>query len=246
MKGFKLILAAGLLAVSATASAQFSNAGSSSSSSSVTPDGWSTLWLQWNPSTLKIDDDDVDNQSFTGFSVGYSRAFGVSKSIPIFVEPGIGLQYSFHSEDLLDEVESDDYVDEFKQKYNVFSIKVPVNFIYDWQIPNSTVSLMPFVGLNFRYNLSGKRKYDWELTDDAPSRMEDYFEEYYDEDANLFDKGDMGKEYVWKHFQVGWHIGVKARFGKSFLVGASYGSDFSEIAKKCKIAGGNITLGYTF
>lgn len=225
MRKIKLFLATATLAVATSASAQFSS--SAQSSSSAGTEGWSTLWVEWNPSTIKYDIKNADDQSFTGLSFGYSQAFNIVQGKPLFLEAGLGVQYSFCT--LGDE---EDYYyydeDEEEEKFNMFSAKVPVNLIYKFDIPNSSVALMPFVGANFRYNLSAKVSYG-------------------DEDVDLFDKKDMGSsKATWKRFQAGWNIGLKARFGQSFLVGISYGNDFSEIAKKTKISTTTIGIGYTF
>ena len=235
MKSIKVFATAAMLAVGMSASAQFSGGGSSSSST-VDTNGWSSLWVEWNPSSFKYDVKNADNQSFTGLSVGYSQAFNVLPSKPLFVEAGLGLQYSFYKEDLGDGY--DYYYDDYdaEQKFSMFSFKIPVNLLYKFDIPNSTVSLMPHAGINLRYNLSAKMKYT--------------YEDYYDDESaevDLFDKKDMGSDKAtWNRFQLGWQIGVKARFGQSFLVGVSYGSDFSEIAKKTKISTTTISLGYAF
>ncbi len=51
---------------------------------------------------------------------------------------------------------------------------------------------------------------------------------------------------AWKRLQIGWQIGLKARFGQNFMAGVSYGSDFSEIAYKSTIQTTSLTIGYTF
>ena len=51
---------------------------------------------------------------------------------------------------------------------------------------------------------------------------------------------------TWNRFQLGWQIGVNARINSSFLLGVSYGTDFSEIAEKIKIQTTSVTLGYCF
>lgn len=228
MRKIKFLAMVALLAVTTSASAQFTNStgGKSSSLSNVSnTDGWSTLWVEWNPSTLKIDAKGADDISFTGLSVGYSKAFSVAPSL--FLEAGLGVQYSFYTDD-------DD--DDLEIKTNLISAKVPVNLMYAFQIPNSSVALIPFVGANLRFNISGTQKLEY---DDG------YYSD--DEDFNLFDKKDMGSsDATWKRFQIGYQIGVKARFTESFLVGLSYGSDLSEIVKKTKVSTTSITLGYTF
>ena len=90
MKRIRLMAVVSLLAVCANSFAQSTDSSSPSSKSSS--DGWNTVWIQYNPSTFNVDIKDVDNQNFTGLSIGYSKAFGISQSIPLFVEVGLGLQ----------------------------------------------------------------------------------------------------------------------------------------------------------
>lgn len=219
----KLFIVAALAVVCSSASAQFvSSKSSTGSASTVNTDGWSTVYLQYNPMTFDMDGTSED---FTGFTLGYNRAISVSSSTPIYVEVGGALQYAYYSDDY-----DDDY--DIEYKYSVWSIKVPVSILYDWQVSNS-VSILPFVGLTFRYNVSGKYKIDYD--------GDDY-------DWNLFDDDDMeelGWDEAWKRFQMGWQIGVNAKFNK-FLVGVSYGSDFSEIYDECKFKTTSITVGYSF
>ena len=215
MKCIKTFAVTVLLTVSASAFAQFTNSGSGSSASMSDQKGWSTFYVEWNPSSFRPSHG--DGESFTGFSVGYNHATSISSTIPLFVETGVGVQYSYWS--------SDDDMD-----MSLLSAKVPIQLLYAWQLPNSSVTLIPHAGLNLRFNILGKASYeDWE------------------EDINLFDKDDMGSsDATWKRFQIGWQIGVKARFNKGFMIGVSYGTDFSEICKKVKIGTTSITLGCTF
>ena len=117
-------------------------------------------------------------------------------------------------------------------KFNMWSLKAPINFLYRYDIPNSPVSLLPFVGVNLRYNISGKQ--------------EDY-NGYKSSEKDVFDDKEMGgSDYTYNRFQFGWHVGMKAIFLKHIMVGLSYGTDFTEIAKKIKINTLTITAGYTF
>ena len=231
MNKIKLLVAAALLAVGTTASAQFSNSGTKASKS-VSTAGWSTFYVQYNPIKAKVDVKDADDLSFNGFTVGYNHAFSVSKSIPLFVEAGIGLQYATYKDDVVIGYDTDTYEEvEGDRKINVFAARVPVSLMYQWNIPNSKVALIPFLGITMRYNFSAKRN-------DTNSDYD------YDEDYDLFDKDD--NDATWKHFQIGWQIGVNARINSSFLVGVAYGNDFSEIAEKTKVQTTSITLGYCF
>ncbi len=202
----KLFAAAAMLAACTTASAQFSNAKGGSSESSAS--GWSTVWVQYNPTTVSADGG--GSSSATGFSAGYSRAFSVSKSIPLYVEGGAGLQYTWASEDGVD------------TKW--LSVKIPVDVTYKFQIPNSSIAILPYAGLNFRVNVWGEG----------------------DNSVDLFDKDKMGDDFVWNRFQVGWRAGAKAHFGNSFMVGVGYGHDFSELSKGVKLGEWSLQLGYMF
>ena len=112
------------------------------------------------------------------------------------------------------------YDDELK--LNVFSINVPVNFGYKFAL-NETSSLFPYVGLTLRGNVLGNYSYDGES-------------------INAFDE-DEAEDMQLKRFQIGWQIGVGATFN-TFFVGASYGTDFSEIIEGGKVAMPSITIGF--
>lgn len=106
-------------------------------------------------------------------------------------------------------------------KLNMFSLNVPVNFGYKFAFGENN-GIFPFVGLTFRGNIFGQLKYD-------------------DESINVFDEDEVGD--AWKRFQIGWQIGVGANFN-TFFVGASYGTDFSEILDGGKVAMPSISIGF--
>lgn len=227
MKNLRFMAVAVLLSVCASSFAQFTN---SSSSSNVTASskGWSSVWAEYNAATLNIDERGADDLDFTAFSIGWSNAFPIAKGTPIFLEAGVGLQYFSFSDEVDDE--------EVETKINMFSARVPVNFVYKWNFNNSSFSLLPYIGFNLRYNISGKMKFEYD---------DDYYD-YDDDELDLFDKKDMGKENVCKRLQIGWQVGVKALFNDSFSIGLSYGSDLSEICKKCKSSSTNVSIAYHF
>jgi len=195
-------------------------------------EGWGTLTLEWNPMTHHYTgkkshdyyyyDYDYDN-NMNGFSIGYTHAFPLSHSVPLFLEPGLLAQFTYHSKSY-----DDYYYSDYSDKYMMASLKAPVNVLYKFTFPNSSIALMPFAGLTVRGNLWGENK--WEEGKESGS-------------VNLFDKKKMGKDDVWKRVQVGWQIGVKARFGQKFIVGGSYGTDFNEICRKYKFRTGTLMVG---
>ena len=203
MKKFKLFAIVALLATCTTASAQFTNSGSNSTSE-VDTEGWSSLYVQYNPMSIK----DLD---LNGFSLGFNKAFSISNSIPLYVETGAGLQYAMGAQDDID--------------YNLFSVKIPVSLMYKYQFNNSDFAIAPYAGIDFRGNILGK--------------MEDE-----GNDANIFDEDDMEGQEA-KRFQVGWHVGLNAYYGKVML-GVSYGTDLNKFIYDEKIKTTSITLGYCF
>lgn len=221
----KILLLAAAAVIGLTASAQFSNSGGSASAADCSD--WNTVYLEYNPITLHSSEDGYShNESFNGFSLGYSRAISLSKSVPIFIEVGGALQYSFKSKK----------EDDATNKINILSLKVPVNFMYKWSIAGNKVDLIPHLGLNMRLNLWGQHK----ITEDGESAS-----------VNIFNNDEKNMDgNARKRFQLGWQIGLKARFVQKFMVGVSYGTDFTDFYGNKdyheKVRNANITLGYCF
>lgn len=179
--------------------------------------GWQTFGLEYIPSKF---DFNKESESFSTLSLLWTKATSVSSQMPLFIEYGIGGQYSWWSKD------------DYEIKY--VSVKVPINLVYDFQIPESNITLDPFIGIKFRGNIWGELK--------APSYSYGSYTKKTTETYDLFDK-DEGD---WKRFQIGWNIGLKARFNNSFYVGLSYGSDFNDIAEDTKIKETTLSVGLVF
>lgn len=192
--------------------------------------GWSTVWAEFNPVTFNVDVKGEDNQNATGISLGYSMAFPLMSDGGLFLEPGLGIQYTFYNEDeKADGIKSED-------KFNMWSLKVPVNLLYKFQLGNNGFSLSPFAGLTLRYNMSAQVK-----NETTAGGMTVKTE------ANLFKNSDMGgSDYTWNRFQIGWQAGLKAIIGDVFMIGASYGTDFTEISKKTKLQTATVMIGVCF
>ncbi len=260
MKNLKFLLVAGLMAVSAPAFAQFANTGNAggskrtgaSSASTVTEKSYSRVELSYNPITLSPDKG--DDSDLTGLSFGYVKGFNIAKSMPLYVEAGVRLTYAWDTEE-------DSYSDSWteyingqnvrinasateKYKDSYLGITVPINLAYRFAVPNSDITITPFIGVTLRGNILGKTSYEYEVTASAPD-YGIYESESSDEDWNMFDKDDVGKDDQWKRFQFGWNIGAGVNY-KSYYLGFSYGSDFSELAKDLKTNNWAISLGYSF
>lgn len=218
-----------------------------------------------------LDDMDAESERLNGIGLGFNKAFSVTSSVPLFIEIGAGLNYAwakFEEDEYENECNVDGYDyygypngcgDEYTVAYKTVSqhlmINVPINLMYKFQLPNSSITLEPYVGLNLKGHILGrmKTKYTYEACCDE---MEEVFEEWEDEEdedddvLNYFDKDDMGgKKYVATRFNVGWQIGANVDFGSAF-VGISYGSDFNKFLKidgeEWKYSALNVTLGLRF
>lgn len=253
----RLFTCAVVFAASLAASAQFTNT-SRSSSTTIQSDGWNTVYVQYNPTFMRFDVDGADNVNFKGFALGYNKAFSVSKSMPLYVEGGVGIAYIWHNDDATVENIGSSYnvTESTSQNIKLWSLKVPISILYDFQIPNSDFSITPYAGINFRYNLSGKQKIarTWVYTRNETGEI--FSTEEESGECSLFDKEEMEElaekvdmEYgnsTYKRLQVGWHVGVNAKWNKKYMIGFAYCSDFSEITEKTKLSNLSISLGYCF
>lgn len=222
MKTLKALLVLAFVGLAGTASAQFANSGSSASGSSiwttVNTDGYNRVYVGYSGVKGKIDIDGADDMKFPGFSVGYLRGIGLTQKVPLYLEVGGEIDFNRYSES----EEGEDY------KQTILGLKIPVSLVYRLNI-NENFSISPLFGFDFRLNLMGKGKYEY----DGES-----------EDWNLFDDDEMGGE-AYKRFQAGWHIGVGFDY-KALHFGVDYGTSFNEITEKVKLATTSVTVGYNF
>ena len=167
MKTLKLFLAFAFVAVATSVSASQIVENQSAVPAADTNNGWDRVFVSYNASSLKGDGASV---SFPGFSLGYMKGFSVSKNLPLFVEAGAALQFRTHK----DEEDYGGY--DITEKMNFFSLNIPVNCVYKWNI-NEDFSIDPFVGIDLRLNLTGKYK----VTEDGES-----------ESINMFSKDAFG------------------------------------------------------
>lgn len=172
-------------------------------------------------------DDDLDGVSTNGFGIDYIHGFSLSSSTPIFLEAGLNLNFGFGGTDVGEKVTYQNYWMQGKVKYQNINLQIPVNFVYKFDLGND-MSLAPYVGLNFKFNLVSKKKSyaDHNIPDSMLD--DDDKKDFEGEWVNLFSSDDdnMGdKDYTWNRFQMGWHVGVGFQYTK-FYFGIQYGTDF--------------------
>lgn len=273
----KFLLTAGLLVTSLVASAQFStsdkgntlgNAQFTASKSGIAymnaSSDHSSFFLEYNainPDDLL--DESHEDEVFTGFSLGFNKAFSLSSGVPLFLEVGAKLTYAWAT--IYDEEEEYEcgYYDcgeEFwlntKETVQYACVSVPVNVMYKIALPNTSIVLEPFAGLTFKGNILGRVKMKLSCDaccDDVEDDFDEVLDEYDEDDlvSDFFDKDDMGgKKYTANRFNVGYQFGVNVNFS-NYYVGVSYGSDFSDfMSEKSKIDSKlqttSVTLGLRF
>lgn len=219
-----ILLATVALACSVSANAQNSYSGS-----------YNRVSVSYNNTNLsmKMSEGGISldhSVSLNGVGLDYIHGFGLSKSLPLFLETGLKAKYSFGNDSFDD---FDGINIEVEDKYKFFTFEVPVNLTYMFGV-SSNVTIAPYAGINFKLHASGKvtEKYQGES-----------------EDTNVFSKDDM--EDTWNRFQMGWQVGVGAYFS-DFYLGVGYGTDFIKLLNESKdgmkINTGNlsVSLGYTF
>ncbi len=236
MSRIKNLALAALFACGMTANAQ--------SVQSTTPvtSGWQSVWFNWNKSKVKSDYKEFNAIKFNQLSLGYSRAFSVSRDLPLFVEGGLGVQYSYDKETIKSNETANVY---HTYKYKVFSAVAPAHLLYRWDIPSSKLSLMPFAGLNFRFNIIGRRRIEAAQIGENSiqnfgKKSCDVFENYIDADNETYNNK------AWNRFQWGWDFGVKLQYDKRYTIGLSWGREFNDFAQNSKIRSRAITLEYAF
>ena len=251
MKSLKFLVAAAMMMASATGFAQFANSGAASSSSNngYVARSYDRFGVSYNSYKYTIDKENADDLGMTGIGAEWIHGFGLSSTTPIYIESGLNFISAFKSASQDDKkVGGKSY--EYKTKYTMMNIAVPINLAYRFTLPgNSDVSITPFTGITLKYNIASK----WKNTVD-----EEYYEEMgwttdkkieengYEKWYDHFDKKDMGdKKNTHKRFQFGWQIGAGLSY-KALYLGLSYNIDFTEVAKKTKTSNFAATIGYNF
>lgn len=171
-----------------------------------------------------------------GVTLGYLESRHVWKGLPLFVEYGANVQYLFGNEKLSGRLLpiSRNY------KTNIFAVNVPVNLAFRLSFENNTIAVTPFVGLNFRLNLTGKQ-----------TETILYGDSEQEESMNLFDPsieevGAAGIQ-VFNRLQLGINFGVAVTYDV-------YTLSIGRVADVTRLSGDgrghlgvtSISLGYAF
>ena len=184
--------------------------------------------------------------AFNGLGVQYNYGIGIS-NLPMNVEVGLKFNVGFLGKTL------NSPGSQTTDNSMLMRLSVPVSYIYHFNFKKVTVS--PYAGLDFRFNLLAQTK-STTTTFIYNGETEKYEVEKSDPvTKSYFSKEDVANETA-NRFQAGWHLGVRVGFG-SYFVGIEGGTDFNPFwnvnkgegkINKDKITTGNlaVSVGYKF
>ncbi len=129
----------------------------------------------------------TDAYKLNGLGIEYLRGFGVSKSLPMFVEGGLNFNFAFG--EVLDKPASH------------IGMAIPVSFAYKFNIKD-VFTIKPYAGIDFNIGLVGKNR----LSNDGDEEAE--WNNWYDTDEDShwsrFNLGwHIGADFQYSHFIVG-------------------------------------------
>ena len=221
---------AAFMLMSVSASAQFvqSKGGSRGAASATVEDVFNTFDITYSPVTARVSyKNDSQTTDMNGVSLNWSQARVLTNQLPVYIQYGAGLQYTW----MTDSAGNSKSIDHF------LTVKVPVNVLYNFVVPNTAVSIMPYVGLNAQVHVLGLSK----TTYDYDGEKEVY-------KHNYFSKEDMDDE-PYSRFVLGWQIGGMVAFNRYF-VGVGYNGPITNLYKegeaKINHSQVNISLGIKF
>lgn len=115
--------------------------------------------------------------------------------------------------------------------------------MYNFMIPNTGLSVMPYVGFDFGCYALGKMKYKYNMELGDYGDYGDYGDSEGEEEGDLFDEEVLGAN----RFIFDWHIGAKVAYNK-FFVGVGYEGAITKFSDtpKSSVNQVNISLGLCF
>ena len=217
--------------MSVSASAQFMQSNGGSKAKASVEDVFNTVDLTYSPVTMKATMGGSSlTEDYNGISLNWSQARLMTDKLPIYLQYGAGAQFSWYTDS-----SSSDYYD-VKTTTSFLTVKVPVNVLYNFAIPNTNLSVMPYLGLNAQVHVLGQSKTSQEYDGETQTFK-----------VNYFSKDDMEDPY--NRFVLGWQIGAMVSYDKYF-VGIGYNGPVTSLAKKgdnkIQTSQVNISLGIMF
>lgn len=247
MKHYHLFAIVLFMLSSTAASAQFLHSTGNLSDSArgmETERIFNTLDVTYSPAIQKqIMDKYSQTTKDNSFSINYNQARQISKVHPLYIQYGIGLQYSYHINKDQDDVNYNGtlYSAGFKVVTSFFSARIPVNLLYSIPIPNTNINIIPYTGFSFIGYIVGQQKdTEWTAINDT--------KETTTEKTNLFKDDDMGNNPL-NRLAIDWQLGAKLTYYR-LIFSLSYEGPCTNLQKtddyKLRRSQTNISVGILF
>ena len=210
MKKLMFIAAmAAFILMDVTASAQFvqSSGKPSGTSSAADPEAlFSTVDFTYSPMTINASSGNgSDSADMTGLSINWSQARLLTNQLPLYLQYGAGLQYSWYKDS--DSYEGDYYSYSYSATTSFLTLSVPVNVVCNFAVPNTPISVMPYLGLSANLHILGQTTTTME--EDGVEESKTY---------SFFSEDDMGSSSsTYNRFVLGWQVGAMVSLDKYFL-----------------------------
>lgn len=239
-KIYFFLVSVALFVSGASASAQFvnQNGGSRASSSAAdVEDVFNTFDFTYSPLTFKQGDDNNTRETdMNAVSLNWAQVRAITPAYPIYLQYGVGLQYSWDTE--TDSGDDYDYEWSTKATTSFLTAVIPVNVMYCFNVPQTSIALMPYAGINLQGHIIGQ--YSSKTTYDGETETNK---------INFFSKDDMGEEGTYNRFGLGWQIGAKVAYNNYFF-GIAYQGPITSLYKqdefKLTTSQVNISVGIKF
>lgn len=179
--------------------------------------GWNCLFAQYNAITILSNEKEIDHYSTNGFSLGYSRVFGLMSEDKIYTE--LGIAYQKVSDNRITQIDDNSLHEELEWE----ALKIFSNIIVRNKIRNSSIYICPYIGFQLRRNLS----VDLEQTYKSKTT-----------------KVNGLKEGKWKKSYFDLHIGIHANVGRFLQISTQYGFDINSSKEYGRTRGWTIQVSF--
>jgi len=201
-------------------------------------EGYSRGYVSY--SSIAIDWDDMEDVSSSMYpikesvSLGYLKSGKLFNALPLHIEYGANIQYMFGEDSMSILGVNTNYT------ANTIALNVPLHASLN--ISLGKVAIIPYAGVNFRFNIMGKQTSETKLGNSNVVT-----------EINLYDSSDSENaagEAAWERFQTGFSYGVAVRLGRCTL-SAGLLSDLTPIVNinedsSSSMSLKTISLGYAF
>ena len=249
----RIILLFGVLFISASGVLAQNQQSTHSLFEGMSTRDYNRITVGYNP--MKISWQDRADENFklcplsSSISFGYLHGSNLVKSLPLFVEYGATLHYSFGEGK--EEKKYASATNYSVNKAKMYSLNIPLNVALRLGFKENKISIAPYAGLNMRYNIAGTiQKFKGAIINSGSSVGGGSYTTTY----NLFDSSDdksaMGEKAL-NRFQLGINAGVGFTLNRLYL-GVGYVGDVMKIANtpSAKYVGNlgavTIAVGLTF